>query len=143
MAQLIHMSEAATMAMHTMVLLAGQKENLVSTREISRAIGGSEAHLAKVLQRLVKSGLINSFRGPKGGFSLARSPETIPLKDVYEVIEGPLEDTRCLLKTPVCGGNCIMGGLLKQVSKQANAYLTENTLADFAGTIKGGNHGSK
>lgn len=140
MAHLTRISEAASMALHAMVLLAAKNGPPASTKELAGLMHGSEAHLSKVLQRLARAGLAVSGRGPKGGFTLARPAREISLLSVFEAIEGPLEETRCLLDKPLCNGRCILGGLLSEVDRRASQYLSEKTLADFAGVFQGAIH---
>ncbi|MCF8032203.1 MAG: Rrf2 family transcriptional regulator [Desulfarculaceae bacterium] len=131
MQHLLKISEAASLAMHTMGLLAAEPGRLISTREMASRLRVSEAHLAKVMQRLGRAGLVRSQRGPKGGFSLIRRPEEITLLEVYEATEGPLRPQRCLLGKPMCNGNCIMGGLLERVGDQVQDYFANTRLSDF------------
>jgi Rrf2 family protein len=115
-----------------MVYLTAHNKRLVTAHEVAETLSVSEAHLAKVLQRLARTGLVESVRGPKGGFALARAGEEISLLQVYEAIEGPLEDTHCLLGEPVCRGDrCILGGLLETVNRQAREYLAGTTLNEL------------
>ncbi len=138
MANLLKISEAASLALHTMVYLAANDGRLATTHEIGDLLRVSEAHLAKVLQRLARVRLVESTRGPKGGFCLARSGDDISLLEVYETIEGPLADTVCLLGQPVCRGEkCVLGGLLGTVNQQAREYLAGTTLTDLAGVYGG------
>ncbi|MEW5911168.1 MAG: Rrf2 family transcriptional regulator [Thermodesulfobacteriota bacterium] len=130
MQQLLKISEAASLALHTMGLLAAEPKRLISTREMAQRLRVSEAHLAKVMQRLGRAGLVRSQRGPKGGFSLLRRPEDITLLEVYEATEGPLEQRRCLLARPMCNGNCILGGLLTTVGDQVRDYFATTRLSD-------------
>ena len=141
MSHLIKISEAASMALHSMVLMAARGGRPASTRDLASVMGGSEAHLSKVLQRLAKAGLVVSGRGPRGGFCLARDPGKITLREVYESMEGPLEEARCLLEKPICGGNCILGGLLSEVDRKAGEYMSQKTLADFVAAFEGGKNG--
>ncbi|CAO0824412.1 hypothetical protein DFAR_630051 [Desulfarculales bacterium] len=67
-----------------MVLLATNPEKTMSNRDIAALLKVSKAFLAKVLQRLGRAGLVNSQRGPKGGFSLKRDSQDISLLAVYE-----------------------------------------------------------
>lgn len=53
------------------------------------------AYLNKQLQALTRAGILSSSSGPRGGFQLARSPESITLLDVVIAIEGPDEAFRC------------------------------------------------
>ena len=132
MAKLLKISEAATMALHSMVLLARDPEAMLTTQEMAREINASANHLAKVLQRLNKDGLVTATRGPHGGFVLGRGPETINLLDIYEAIEGPLESGACLLEVQVCGGtHCILGGLIAGLNQQVRDYLTKTRLSDL------------
>ena len=135
MQHLLKISEAASLAMHTMGLLAAEPGRLISTREMASRLRVSEAHLAKVMQRLGRGGLVRSQRGPKGGFRLVRRPEDITLLEVYEATEGPLREQRCLLGNPMCSGNCIMGGLLERVGDEVRDYFATTRLSDFKGTF--------
>lgn len=99
---------------------------------MAEALGASEATLAKVMQRMVKAGLVTSKRGPHGGFELAQAPEDVTLLEVYESVEGEIEVTRCLLGAPVCGKKrCPLGGLFERVSREVTAELSKTTLAEF------------
>jgi len=132
MSSTLKISEAASLALHTTVLLAANPDRLLSTGEIAHTLGVSEAHLAKVLQRLAHVGLVKSIRGPKGGFKLGRAGEKIALLDVYQAIEGPLGSGTCLLGKRVCRGkSCVLGGLLGAVNKQVRDYLSKTKLSEL------------
>ncbi len=137
---MLKLSEAASLALHTMVYLAGLPGRHVSVKHIAGELDVSEAHLSKVLQRLARERLVNSVRGPKGGFSLNRSYQEISLLDIYESIEGPLHDRHCFRTTSVCNGKeCIFGGLLGDVNAQVKDYLSNTKLPELAGRIGNGN----
>lgn len=109
MANLIRMSEATALGLHTMAVVARRSE-ATSTAQIATELRASEAHLSKVLQRLVRVGLLSSRRGPSGGYALAKPPTEITLLDVYEALEGPLRRDGCLFTRPVCRrAHCILG----------------------------------
>jgi Rrf2 family protein len=129
---ILKISEAASLGMHAAVLLAVNDDRKVSTKEIAKALGASEHHLAKVLQRLAKAGLARSFPGPKGGFLLARPAESISLLDVFEAIEGKFTSGSCLLPSPVCTGErCILGVLLETVGREVKEHLAGTSLGDL------------
>ncbi len=133
MATMIRMSDAASLAIHAMAIMAKEPDAVHSTHGVATALGVSEAHLAKVMQRLTHVGLVSSVRGPKGGFIIARPAAEIRLLDVFEAIEGHLEPRGCLLRTPVCGGeNCILGHLLGNVNREVSEYLTNTRLSDIS-----------
>ena len=61
---------------------------LVQTGEICRRHGMPERYLEQMLTALRKGGYLQSIRGPRGGFRLARSPELITIAEVEECLEG-------------------------------------------------------
>jgi len=138
---MLKLTEAALLAMHTMVYLAGKPDRRVSTREIAAEFDASEAHLSKVLQRLARYGLVKSERGPKGGFSLnTHYGGEITLLDIYESIEGPLVERKCFHTTRICDENqCLFGNLLGNINKQVREYLSATRLPGPAGLIGGVN----
>jgi Rrf2 family protein len=66
------------------------KEKPVLAADISKAYGIPLEYLLKILQQLVKSGVLRSKRGPRGGFSLAKEAEEITLLDILESVDGPM-----------------------------------------------------
>jgi len=75
---------------------------VVQTRDIAAAQGLPEGYLAKVIQSLVRAGLIRSTRGTGGGVSLARPRDQISVRDVFEAVDGPLELHRCAATHQAC-----------------------------------------
>ncbi len=129
----LRISEAASLGLHSLAVLAARPDKPLSAREIAQELRVSEAHLAKVLQRLGKAGLVQASRGPGGGFVLAQAPHDISLLEIYESIDGPLLTHNCLFKEPVCeGATCLMGDLLRSINKQIYDYLRQTRLADVA-----------
>ena len=142
MATVLKISEAASLALHTMVLLADRRERPRTTKEIASTFKASEAHLAKVLQRLAKAGLVLSAPGPHGGFHLRDGAQRTTLLQVYEAIEGPMGSSHCLLGLPVCGGKkCVLGQLVCSLNTQVRKYFSKTRLSDakaaFAGLGRG------
>jgi Rrf2 family protein len=135
MASLVKISEAASLAIHTMALLAREHEELFTNEMIARRLGASGHHLAKVMRRLVKAGMVESLRGPAGGFCLRISPKKIGLLQVYEAVEGPLEMQcrTCPLGRPACSKNpCVLGTLMCRLDQQAVTYLKKTTVETLA-----------
>ena len=133
MSEILRFSDAASLAFHAMAYLARTADERQTVGHIAGLLHCSEAHLSKVMQRLHRAGLVLSTRGPKGGYRLERPADAITLLNVYEVVEGPLDEAECLLETPVCqGGACILGDLLVRVNRQINDYLSQTTLSDLS-----------
>jgi Rrf2 family protein len=135
MAGVLRISEAASLALHTMALLASEREKPIRIHDMARTFGISEAHLAKVLQRLSHAGLVEGTRGPRGGFMLPEGGEKTTLLTIYETIEGRLEESACLLQKPVCGGSlCMMGNLIRDLNSKLRKELDRTRLCDISKT---------
>jgi len=123
MSKVLNISEAATIAIHSMGLIA-RSEKLVSTQEIADITGFSKNHISKILQQLVKNGYLVSTRGPKGGFILSEKAKEKSLLDIYNLIEGELEDNTCKMQCENCPfKSCIFGGLEQKFTNEFRSYL--------------------
>ncbi len=132
MNSVVRVSEAASMALHSLVLMAQQPDRSISVREIVEKLPVSSAHLAKVLQRLARQGVLDSLRGPHGGFRLARAPEEMTLLEIYEAVDGPLRPGGCMFDHPACpAGDCLFGGVLASATLQVRERLGQTRLSDL------------
>jgi len=129
---ILRLSEATALALHAAVLAAEAGEPLRTT-EMASTLAASEAHLSKVLQTLTRAGILESKRGPNGGYVLRRDPEEVSLLDVYEALEGPIRSDGCLFSEPVCERvHCILGDLVESVRNDVSAYLKRTSLGEAA-----------
>lgn len=130
MSKILNISEAATIAIHSMALIA-RRNDQINAHEIAEVTGFSKNHISKVLQQLVRFNFLNSTRGPKGGFVLKRDPEEISLMEIYRAIEGEIEQgTGCKMHCDNCPfKSCIFGGLSEKFSREFSNYLNEKNLA--------------
>ena len=119
-----------------MAHIARSKGNLNhSVGEIAGEQGVSVAHLSKVMQRLVKVGLLTSRRGPGGGFILGRAADKISLLEILEAMDGPMSDCKCLLGRKKClFGGCALGALLTHVNHQVRVFMATRNLTDLTGS---------
>ncbi len=132
MAYILKISEAVAIALHSVALLTTRKGQLVSNRQIAKSLHISEAHLSKVLQRLSRTGIVKSVRGPKGGFFISKAAEEISLLEIYEIMEGPYEQVKCLYGIPVCTGhNCMLEEIFTLANSTIRDYFAQKTMADF------------
>ncbi len=131
MSKIFSMSEASSIAIHSMVLIARAKHG-INVVKITEFTGFSKNHIAKVLQRLVKSDLLKSVRGPSGGFYLKRDPKDYDLLEVYEAIEGPIEESDCPLAYEICNyDECIMGNVVNKMTGEFTKFLKGQTLDKY------------
>ena len=93
---MIRLSKSADyglMAMRHLALMP--KGCCCSARELARGHRIPPALMAKLMQRLARSGLVAATHGIKGGYRIARPAQSISLREVIEAIEGPLAMTEC------------------------------------------------
>ncbi|HEX2936538.1 MAG TPA: Rrf2 family transcriptional regulator [Bacteroidales bacterium] len=131
MSKIFNLSDASSIAIHAMVLVAKNGES-INVLKIAEATNTSRHHVAKVMQRLAKDGFVTSQRGPSGGFSLKKKPDEITFLNIYESIEGKIEIARCMFDTPICPlGKCIMNNITNKMSVEFIDYLKSQTLSQF------------
>ena len=145
MSKIVQLSEAASIGLHAMVLIA-KSDKLIKVTDIAHVTGASKNHLSKVMQRFVKDGLIKSTRGPSGGFLLNKNPEDITLLDIYQSVEGEVSNISCPLNNQVCHTNnnlsfnnnqvcpfnkCIMGGVVEKMTNEFLEYFKSQTLKNI------------
>lgn len=133
MGNALKISEAASLALHAMTIMAHKKDELVSVKNVSKDLSVSANHLSKVMQRLVKAGLVKSIKGYGGGFKITKSPEEITFLEIYEAIDGKFQPTNCLLNKPSCTQKCIMGDLLTSLNSQVEEFFSKTKLSEFTG----------
>lgn len=116
------------------IYLAKQpKGKIVSLSEVSKAENIPEKFLAKIFQHLSRSGLIRSHRGARGGFSLARSPGEITVKELLEAIQGPICFSKCLSELDDCDRKeiCKLRNVMQKAQDNTIRILTQKTLSDL------------
>ncbi len=125
---LFNMSEAASIGIHSMVFIAKNKDR-VNVNKLAEEFNFSKHHVAKVMQRLNKFGMLDSSRGPSGGFFLKMEPKDISLLDIYEAIEGKLPKMNCPMGYDHCPfKKCLLGTIVNDMSEQFKIYLEEKSL---------------
>ncbi len=131
MASIVALSEAASIGLHSMVLIAKSQE-VLNVGQIAEKICSSRHHVAKIMQRLAKEGFVSSNRGPNGGFTLKKSAKEISLLDIYEAIEGKLDVDICPGGKAVCPfDKCILGDISTRISLEIKDYFQKKTLSDY------------
>src|SRR5688500_3015258 len=132
MLRLSKKADYALMAMKHLAQNAGAPST--SAREIAEQYDIPIELMAKVLQRLVRTGLLASTQGTRGGYALSRSPTSISVADVIQAIDGPLTVTACSSEKNDCEqyGKCSIRDPLWQIRERIVATLGTVTIAEMA-----------
>ena len=108
-------------------------EGACSAKDVAESYGIPPEALAKILQRLVKAGLLNSQHGTNGGYTLARDPATISAFEVIRAIDGPLFITACVTVRGECDqtDRCTIREPLRKVNQSIEDVLRRITISDM------------
>jgi Rrf2 family protein len=131
-------SKSTELAIHGLWILAKKSPQQVFVADLAMKQNVSQTYLAKVFQKLARKGLVNSIRGKRGGFFLARTPEGISLADVARAVEADEPIYQCLGPTRGCEGHddCVLRKLFLQAEKMMYKVLEKTTLADLLSVAK-------
>ncbi|PIF05339.1 MAG: transcriptional regulator [Draconibacterium sp.] len=100
-------SKACEYGMRAVIYVARQSEKgkKVGVKAIAQAIKSPEAFTGKVMQKLTKSGIIQSTKGPYGGFFMDKTKvKTVKLSDIIKVFDGKNAYSGCVLGLSNCSG---------------------------------------
>ena len=109
-----------------------------SAKEIAEAYGIPAALLSKILQKLVKSGFLQSEHGTNGGYKLARDPREITAYEVIRTIDGPVFLTACFTEHGYCchTDKCIVRDPLQKVHEGILRLLASISIFDMSADSK-------
>ena len=133
---MLRLSKKADYALIAMKHLAVKDSGATSTsaREIAEQYDIPIELMAKVLQRLVRIGLLASTQGTRGGYTLGRPASAISVVDVIEAIDGPFSVTACSSEKVDCEqfSKCSIRDPLWQIRERIAATLGTVTIAEMA-----------
>ncbi len=103
-------------------------------KEISTEINTPQAFTAKILQKLVKSGFIESIKGKNGGFFFDPNNDETTLKDIIYSIEGSDIYSRCGLGLSTCDETCScpIHESFSEIRKATEKLISEETIQNLA-----------
>lgn len=131
MRQLLNISEASSIAIHCIGMLAKSGEPMNITA-MSTHTAFSKNHMAKVLQLLTKHNYLGSTRGPNGGFYLKKQPSDITFLEIFELIEGKIEHLPCGIEDDTCPfESCVYGDAFYRLTQEFITYYRNRTINDL------------
>ena len=106
-----------------------------SLSEISLRQGISLSFLEQLFLRLKKNNLVQSSRGPNGGYVLSRAPEEIKLLNIINAVDEKIQTVKCKRESKKgCNGKsikCITHNLWDDLESHINKFFEDNTLNDI------------
>lgn len=115
--------------------LAADRSRLQNANSLAERTHIAAPTVSKLLKQLHRAGLVNSTRGTRGGYQLARDPEQISAAAILDALEGPVSLTECSAGAGHCGieHSCSVGRTWQRLTLAIRRSLNEITLAQLAG----------
>ncbi|TET50457.1 MAG: Rrf2 family transcriptional regulator [Actinomycetota bacterium] len=112
-------------AVRALIYLAANRNETVTVPELVDELGITRPFLRKIMQLLAKAGVIESYKGNKGGFRLIKKPGDIYLIDLIEIFQGKFSLNECLLNKDICPnkGNCILKDRVDDIEEKVKKEL--------------------
>jgi Rrf2 family protein len=109
-------------------------EGPILLKDIAERQEISDKYLWQLIPPLKNVGLVTSFRGAHGGYTLAKAPREITLKDIVTTVEGPLHLVDCVDDPALCGrvDICASRDLWDEIAQKVSQVLESFTLEELA-----------
>jgi Rrf2 family protein len=125
-------SNTAEYALRAIVHLAVNRDRACPASQIAEATQIPSGYVSKVLQDLGRAGLVNSQRGPNGGFTLARDASEISVLEAVNAVDPIHRITKCPLGIPSHGTQlCRLHHRLDQAIESMERVLGESSIAEM------------
>jgi Rrf2 family protein len=121
-------------AIMALIDLASRSDQRVQIRELSESTGITHQFLGKIVQTLVKAGILSSTKGRGGGIQFAIDPGMVNIARIIRVVDGDQALMNCMFGLQLCDGtrNCPIHQLWGPIREQIIDFLEQTTLADMA-----------
>ena len=118
------------------VTALAEDNSLIDAKTISEKTLVTQKFALKILRKLVRGNLVCSYKGVKGGYKLKAAPEDITLKEVIELIDGPIVIARCLEGSEACSLNpdkstCVFHHIFDSISVDVARKMSKITIQDI------------
>jgi len=131
---MFRLSKATDYGIVLMAQLAGDPTHAShNARELAECVDLPIPMVSKILKALAREGLLESQRGSKGGYRLARAPEDLPVAEMIRVLEGPVALTDCAIGPELCEHEtmCAVREPWQKINRLVERALADVTLADL------------
>ena len=118
------------------LIFVGQKsreETRVGVKEIAKGIDSPEHFIAKIMQELGRKRLVQSIKGPNGGFYMTKNELKISIADIVKAMDGDKLYADCVLGLKACSEKnpCPVHFEFKEIKKKLLHMIENNTIGDF------------
>lgn len=135
---MLRISKLADYSILIMRLFAVSPEASFNANTISAKTDLNPPTVKKLLKLLQSAGLVESTRGPQGGYMLARAPDEISLAAVIVAVDGPISVTKCILHNDSCDRSATCGAKANWqiVNDVIESALSNVSIFEMGGTLQ-------
>jgi len=135
---MLRISKMTDYAIMVMVELSASRGEVLSAHALAESSHLELPTVSKVLKLLVKTGLVESYRGASGGYSLERRAKDISVAEIIAAIEGPIAMTECSAEEGLCAQEsiCNLRGNWQRISVAVAEAMEGVSLAEMAQPVK-------
>jgi Rrf2 family protein len=137
------LSRTSQYAIQALIYMAVRPHgDIVLNRTIAQYLSVPPAYLAKIMQVLCRGNLVQSYRGPTGGFKLKEGAEHTDLMQILSLIEGPGLTDNCVLGLKICADDvpCPVHTQWKPIKEKIIQLLHQQTLEKLAAAVRSGKY---
>lgn len=131
---MLRMTKKADYGIVLLTHMAGQPDGRFTAPELAAETQLPAPTVSKILKQLGREGLLESYRGAKGGYSLARAPQRISVAAMISALDGPIAVTECIDDVPgTCSQEdvCRLRGNWQQINVAVREALERISLAEL------------
>jgi len=135
---MLRISKMTDYAIMVMVELHASRGEVLNAHALAERSHLELPTVSKVLKLLVKTGLVNSYRGASGGYSIERDALDISVAEIIAAIEGPIAMTECSAAEGLCAqeASCSLRGNWQRISIAVAKAMEGVSLAEMAQPVK-------
>ncbi len=123
-------------AVRCVLYLAKEQDSIASVGEIAEQMHIPKSFLAKILQRLVREGIVESIRGVNGGFRLLKKPDHITLLELLTAIQGIAPVNMCAIDKRLCSmtSQCGVHPVWLEIRREIERRLATRSISNLLET---------
>ncbi|MFH1305162.1 MAG: Rrf2 family transcriptional regulator [Candidatus Omnitrophota bacterium] len=127
-------------AIRALIVLANKKDSFLSARAIAKEQGVPYPFLRRILNELIKNGLVESREGRQGGFRIKKPAGKIGIVEVMNIFQGDIQLSECMFRKKLCRdrARCVLRKEIKRVEKIVKDEFGDITIEKLSKKLKKG-----
>ena len=125
-------------AVRALLALGLKPGGWVSAKTVSEEQSIPYQFLRRILQELIRSGLVVSKEGAGGGVALAKDPDEIKVKDVIEIFQGQVQVSECMFRKQICSNraNCVLRHEIMRIEQMVSEEFSKVSIGKLIADLK-------